>query len=349
MRRYLAFLLLCAAATCYAQDRDASKRGTAVRLTPRETQTAMISSTQLVKTSPTTVRLTFDIALPEEYVRRREACIIYPYVIPAVGDETALMPLAIAGDIYYKVRSDNRQMDFIQYNDDEYLIRYTAEAQGDFGDFEPGFRIVSVRSSVREAGRAPRSTELFRVDPSAPASSKPATAAPALPVNKVYRVEFGQDPDYDSRGFSPSDRTAVQHLVDHLDSLERNYRITVNSISVSSYGAPFGKEGENRALSQKRVKVVSDKIKERCPSLADRISTESVAENWAGFRSLVEASDLENKESVLADIDCIKNVELRKIALKKVPNYDAVHALMKESRKCIVEIDYTEMQKEKQL
>lgn len=352
MKRFLTILTLCVAVAGYGQNRDASKRGTAVRLTPRETQTALISGEKLVKTAPNTVRLSFDIALPKEYVRRKEACIIYPYIVTATGDNIALMPLAIAGDTYYKVYNDTRKMDFIRYEDDEYMIRYSAEAIGDFENYEPGFKVMSVRSRVGDnskKGSYGTAAPLLSVEPETAVKFKETAPAAALPVNKVLRVEFGQDPDYDSRGFSPSDRSSVKFLVDQLDSLNRSHRIVITRISIFSAGAPFGEEKDNKELTEKRIRVIKNEIAGRCPSLSDRITEESVPENWAGFRALVEASSLENKESVLYDIDCIKNVQLRKIALKKQPNYEDVHELMKKSRVCIVDIDYTEMQKEKQL
>lgn len=352
MKRFLTILTLCVTVAGYGQNRDASKRGTAVRLTPRETQTALISGEELVKTSPGTVRLSFNIALPKEYVGRKEACIIYPYIVTVTGDEIALMPLAIAGGTYFKVCNDNKKIDFIRYEDDEYMIRYSAEAIGDFENYEPGFKVVSLRSRIgdnlknRRAGAA---AQLLSVEPETAKKFKETVPAASLPVNKALRMEFGQDPDYDSRGFSPSDRSSVKLLVDQLDSLNRNYKIVITRISIFSAGAPFGEEKDNKELTEKRIRVIKEEIAGRCPSLSDRITEESVPENWAGFRALVEASSLENKESVLYDIDCIKNVELRKIALKKQPNYEDVHELMKKSRVCIVDIDYTEMQKEKQL
>lgn len=353
MKRFLTILFLCVTAAAYAQDRDASKRGTAVRLTPRQTQTALISGAELVRTSPTTVRLSFDVALPAEYVHRREACIIFPYLVPAAGDAIALMPLAIAGDTYYKVRSDDRKMDFIRYTGDEYLIRYSTEELGDYEDYMPGFKIMSVRSRIGDEHRLKtrqyEAVEVYSVEPEAIDKFKENAPEASLPVNKALRFEFGQDPDYDSRGFSPSDRSSVKLLVDSLDSLNRSHRIVINRISVFSAGAPFGNEVENKEMAEKRIKIIRNEIAGRCPSLSDKITEESVPENWAAFRKLVEASSLENKASVLSDIDCIKNVELRKIALKKQPNYEEIHELMKKSRVCIVDVDYTEMQKEKQL
>lgn len=352
MKRILTIIALCAAVAGNAQNRDASKRGTAVRLTPHETQTALISSPEVVKTSPTTVRLSFNITLPGDYLRRKEACIIYPYIVPVAGNDIPLMPLAIAGDTYYKVRNDNRKIDFIRYTGDDYMIRYSAVATGDFENYEPGFKVLSVLSRVSDGRQnllADGAAEVFSIEPETAQKFKEAIPEASLPRNKALRMEFGQDPDYDSRGFSPSDRSAVKLLVDQLDSLNRSHRIVINKISIFSAGAPFGDEQENKDLTEKRIRVIKSEIAGRCPSLSDRIAEESVFENWAGFRALVEASSLENKDSVLADIDCIKNVYLRKIALKKQPNYDEIHELMKKSRICVVDIDYTEMQKEKQL
>lgn len=352
MKRILTMLAICAAVAGNAQNRDASKRGTAVRLTPHETQTALISSAELVKTSPTTARLSFNITLPEDYLHRKEACIIYPYIVSVTGDEIPLMPLAIAGDTYYKVRNDNRKIDFIRYTGDDYMIRYSAEATGDFENYEPGFKVMSVLSRVsdgRQAVSVNGAAEVFSVEPRTAQKFKETLPVASVPELKALRVEFGQDPDYDSRGFSPSDRTAVELFVDQLDSLNRSHRIVINRISILSTGAPFGDEKENKELTEKRIRVIKSEIAEHCPSLSDRIAENAVPENWTGFRALVEASTLENKASVLYDIDCIKNVQLRKIALKKQPNYGELHELMKQSRRCVVDVDYTEMQKEKQL
>lgn len=353
MKRIFAIILLCTALTGYSQDNDASIRGTAVRLTPRQTQNALISGVELVKTDANTVRLSFDIALPEEYVRRKEACVICPAIIPPAGDEIGLMPLAIAGETYYKVYSDDRKFDFIRYTGDSYLIRYSAEAKGDFDKYQPGYAIRSYRSRVGDDRRERRNvipmTTLVDAEPVARKGAPAAAPAASLPVHKLVRFEFGQDPEYDSRGFSPSDRSYIEAVVERIEDIQGNHKSVINKISIFSSGAPFGDESENKEMTLDRISIVREKILSRCPSVAGVITEESVPENWAEFRSLVESSGFPNKESVLSDIDCIKNVQLRKIALRKQPNYPDILVLMKQARKCVVEIDYTEMQKEKQL
>jgi len=344
--------LLCVPLALPAQETDFSVRGTATRLTPRQTQSAAISDIEIVRTDANTVRLSFCIALPEAYVRRKEACVICPSLLPPAGDEIELMPLAIAGNTYYKVRSDNKKCDFILYTGDSYLIRYSVEAKGNFEDYEPGYAIRSYRSRIgddRSVRRKKHSlTTLVIVEPAARKGS-PAGPAARVPVLKSIRFEFGQDPDYDKRGFAPSDRSYVEAVADRIEALQNNFRIVINKIAIYSSGAPVGDEEENRKNSIERIETVRSKILSRCPSVANVITVESVPENWTEFRSLVELSDFPNRESVLADIDCIRNVQLRKIALKKQENYPDILVLMKQARKCIVDIDYTEMQKEKQL
>lgn len=353
MKRILSALLLCVPVLGFAQDPDASVRGHAVRLTPRETKSALISEMELTKLDTNTVRLTFDIALPEEYVRRNEACVISPSIVLAMGDEIGMIPLAIAGELFYRVRSDDKAYDFIRYTGDKYLIRYTAEAKGEFAKYEPGYSVRSFRTRIGDDGKYKKKQrqmkELVYFNPMPLKDAPKPAAAASVPVIKTYRLEFNQDPEYDSRGFAPSDRSTVEYLVNKIDSLNRCYNVIVNQITVFCSDAPFGEEKINMDMSRKRMQNVVDEIKTRCPALIEVIFSEYVPENWKGFRELVEASDFENKTSILFDIDYLKNVKLRKLALMKQPNYEEIHALMKKARVCTVEVEYTEMQKEKQL
>ncbi len=80
---------------------------------------------------------------------------------------------------------------------------------------------------------------------------------------------------------------------------------TLDAVSILGFASPEGKFEANRSLAERRAKVLGAYVKGRHPGIKKCPSfiVKGIGEDWAGLRSSIEKSELEDKAELLAIID----------------------------------------------
>ena len=89
-----------------------------------------------------------------------------------------------------------------------------------------------------------------------------------------------------------------------IDSVRADVDVTITDVVLKGFSSPDGKLATNEKLSKARTQAIKDYVSKLDTLLEDNVfKAESVAENWDGLRSAVEASELSAKEKLLEIID----------------------------------------------
>lgn len=111
----------------------------------------------------------------------------------------------------------------------------------------------------------------------------------------VNRVDI--NPDYRNNKLELDKITAT------IDSVKNDSDITLNAISIKGFASPEGSYENNANLAEKRTEALKLYVQNLYEFDTDFIETEYEPEDWANLRRFVEASELPNREAILAIID----------------------------------------------
>lgn len=92
----------------------------------------------------------------------------------------------------------------------------------------------------------------------------------------------------------------------------------IQHIYIHGYASPEGSYANNTRLAKGRSEALAQYIVEKYQLSDTLFSIESTPEDWAGFKRLVMASDIERKEDILAIIDSHQGADEKEAKLKKL-------------------------------
>jgi len=120
-----------------------------------------------------------------------------------------------------------------------------------------------------------------------------------------------------------------------------------HSIEIKSFASPEGSVNMNDDVSDKRMKSTLNYTKELLRTLkvdgarnAELYSETSIGEDWAGFESLVQASDIKDKRRINKIVNSVEDLELREQQIRDLAEiYDALQGdVLPQLRKAIIVI-----------
>lgn len=98
----------------------------------------------------------------------------------------------------------------------------------------------------------------------------------------------------------------------------------IEDINISSYASPDGPWEFNNKLAEKREKTTNDyltkKLKKEAITDFGEITKQFTAEDWEGFKQLVEASNIQDKELILSVLSMYKDPEQREREIHNLSN-----------------------------
>lgn len=98
----------------------------------------------------------------------------------------------------------------------------------------------------------------------------------------------------------------------------------IAGISVSSFASPEGSYDFNKALAEKREKntnnVVENQLKKDKITEFGELTSQFTPEDWDGFRSLVEKSNIQDKDLILYVLNSQSDPELREKEIRNLAN-----------------------------
>ena len=113
----------------------------------------------------------------------------------------------------------------------------------------------------------------------------------------------------------------IQALKDYIALVMQNERMQVKGVTNSSYASPDGPLTLNEKLSVDRGKAAEKYLQKeygKIPELAQLFSTQTTAEDWEGFKALVQESSIADKELILRVLSMYQDPAVREQEIKNM-------------------------------
>ena len=120
----------------------------------------------------------------------------------------------------------------------------------------------------------------------------------------------------------------IKALKDYIALVMENERMEVKGVTNSSYASPDGPLALNEKLSVERGKAADRYLKReygKIPELADLFASQTTAEDWEGFKTLVQESSIADKELILRVLSMYQDPVVREQEIKNMATaYEAL-------------------------
>lgn len=113
-----------------------------------------------------------------------------------------------------------------------------------------------------------------------------------FPVNKTEIY-----PDY------RNNIAELAKIIASIDSVKNDSDITITSLAIKGFASPEGSYANNTRLAKGRTESLKEYVRKLYNFESDFIKTSFEPEDWEGLRNYVEASDIANRDAILAVID----------------------------------------------
>ncbi len=116
----------------------------------------------------------------------------------------------------------------------------------------------------------------------------------------------------------------MKALKSYIEEVKSNERKAFKGVSISSYASPDGSEEINAPLSERRGKSAEKYMNREFRKVDEAknnenfISSKSTAEDWDGFKELVQASDLQDKNLILRVLSMYSDPAQREKEIKNI-------------------------------
>ena len=291
-----------------------------------------------------TVAFTIDGKFPAKYFSKKAVAVITP-VIKYKNGEKALTPITVQGE---KVQANDKVINFTDggsftytdkapYVDDmkisELLVNIKASVKSKSVDLDPKKVADGVIATPKLLVSDPRpimlKDQFVRITPEV----KEADINFALQQANVRPGELSQQD--------------IKDLKSYINSVLQAENKELKGISVSAYASPDGPEDLNTKISGNRgtetekyigneikntkapkteekdkakIKEAKDKFDAKVKSAQDKglYTTASTAEDWDGFKRVMEATDIPDKDLVLRVLSMYSDPEVREKEIKNL-------------------------------
>lgn len=113
----------------------------------------------------------------------------------------------------------------------------------------------------------------------------------------------------------------IQALKDYIALVMQNERMQVKGVTNSSYASPDGPLTLNEKLSEARGKAAEKYLQKeygKIPELAQLFTKQTTAEDWEGFKALVQESSIADKELILRVLSMYQDPAVREKEIKNM-------------------------------
>jgi tetratricopeptide (TPR) repeat protein len=113
----------------------------------------------------------------------------------------------------------------------------------------------------------------------------------------------------------------IQALKDYITMVMQNERMEVLGVTASSYASPDGPLTLNERLSEQRGKAAEKYLNKeygKIPELSQFFSSKTTAEDWDGFKTLVQESSMADKELILRVLSMYQDPVVREQEIKNM-------------------------------
>ena len=273
------------------------------------------------------VAMTITGQFPEKYFNKKAVVTATP-VLVYEGGETAFEPVTLQGE---SVQENNKVISYaggkftyngkIEFTDDmrrsQLMLRATATLKSKSLDFDP----------VKLADGVIATPTLVKTKPHP--VLMPDKYQRIVPETKEADIKFVIN-RYNLRN-SQLKKEDVTNLLNFVKDVAQAPNLEFTGSEIHGYASPDGPLDFNDKLSKKRAGVVDKYMgkkfkKAKVVEDVSKIQEHSTAEDWAGFKQLVQASDLKDKDLILRVLSMYSDPEVRE---KEIKNMAAAYEELK--------------------
>ncbi|KPL14285.1 MAG: hypothetical protein AMS26_11315 [Bacteroides sp. SM23_62] len=268
------------------------------------------------------VALSVDVSYPEKYFHKKAVVTATPY-LQYEGGVTELKSETLQGE---------------QVEDNFKVISYTSGGSFSYSD-EVDYMPEMMRSELYVKGKATVKNKEADLPPIKIADGIITT--PLLVNKEGQTISFGDNfkrivPEeyvadihyiinrYDVRN-SELKQDDIVGMSDFIKKANENERIDMKGIEVSAYASPDGPEDLNTKLSGNREGSASrylkrdlEKAKIEVPEDEEFFSMMTTPEDWDGFKTLMEESDIQDKDLILRVLSMYSDPVVREKEIKNI-------------------------------
>lgn len=266
------------------------------------------------------VAVDIQVKYPEKYFNKKAIVMLTP-VLKWEGGEVAYDTYAAQGE---SVEANNQVISFETGG----TIEYSSVI-----DYQPEMR----NSDLVITGTITSGDKSLEIPPFKVADGVLATVALA---DKTPQVILGADkfqrviPDmvsadimYDLQRYniksSELRKEEIKMLQGFMDQLKTNERIKLDGLAIDAYASPDGPVDLNEKVSTGRKSSASDYLKKQArragvETSENTYNLKATTEDWEGFKELVAASDLEDKDLILRVLSMHNDPEVREQEIKNM-------------------------------
>jgi len=239
---------------------------------------------------------------PEKYYKKKVTCEITPVLKSTSGTEIPLKMIKVQGE---KVQDNNPVIknlgggsftytDKVAYTQDmrvcDVNVKIHAVVKKKFADFDPvtiGQGTIATSGLLEKDSKAIAAKDKFvRIIP----ETKEAQIMYLINQSNVRPGELNKD--------------EMKTLKKYLAATQTNVRKEIKGVKISSYASPDGTEELNAKLSTNRgtsgTTTIKGELKKYGKAKAEGFFSEkATAEDWDGFQSLMQASDIADKDLII--------------------------------------------------
>jgi tetratricopeptide (TPR) repeat protein len=268
------------------------------------------------------VEVTVDVTFPEKYFNKKAIVTATP-VLKYEGGQTEYEATVLQGE---SVEANNKVIPYtggsysytgkIPYKADMLKSELVLEMTAQIGDKDP-----VVIPAVPMATGVIATEMLVQVDPKAIAMSDKFVRV----IPETYDAEILYVINKYAVRNSELKKEEVVALGDKIKAANENERVEIKGAKISAYASPDGELDLNEKLSGNRGKSAEKylaktlkKLKVEEAATEEFLKVVTTAEDWDGFKELMEASEIKDKELILRVLSMYSDPEVREKEIKNI-------------------------------
>ncbi len=286
---------------------------------------------EVLETHAGKVDLTVDGRFPVKYFAKKATLTVTP-VLKYNGVESEFSPVSLQGE---KVQGNNRVISYnaggtFSYKDaadfqeamrkSELVVKMTASQRAKSLDFTPVKIADGVIATSTMVANFPKPILGVRREANTSGKYDPNID----PFQRIVSDEMMADILYlINRANLRNEELTKQEIVEYFQYTKKaneSDRIDLRNIEISAYASPDGSIDFNTELASKRKDSSSDYVAKRLKDLGVEINpkTRYTPEDWDGFKKLVEASNIQDKDLVLRVLSMYTDPEVREREIRNL-------------------------------
>lgn len=277
------------------------------------------------------VNVTVSTKIPSKYFSKKAVVVATPVIVTESGEEFAYKSEVLQGEgaagngtvVNYKDATSISYQDVIAYADAMEHSELKVKFSGTQGNKELSFYSDAIAQGTKTTCFLVVNDDLFLL----------GKDAFERVTSHSFDAEFNYSINSSSVSYKELRDEDVKELAAFVKENAENERISFKKLFIEAYASPDGELAENEDLAKDRAetaeKAVVKILKQyKIDASSDGfVELQPKGEDWDGFKTLMEASDIEDKEIIIRVLEQYSDVQQRE---KEIENIAETYEVVKK-------------------